>query len=166
MQGQNGPRAAGVVFNRFSDIVIDSNLVVRQTDPKLAFPTYLQGIDAFDEAQANLTVTNNVIVTSACWGISYASVHGGKILDNTVVDDGTNVGARKTPHRTGHVPPRRLSVRNKTQQGPSSNDVIIRNNIGGNLGIYDPDPNMTMDHNVCVTIAGKCPILRYMWAAS
>jgi Right handed beta helix region len=160
MQGQNGPRAPGIVFNKFSDIVIDSNLVIRQTDPKLAFPTYLQGIDAFDEDWTNLTVTNNVIVTSACWGIGYASVHGGKIINNTVVDDGTDVG---TKNPVGQVVCRPgISVGDKTHQGPSSNDVIIRNNIGGNLGIYDPDPNMTMDHNVCVAIAGKCKILRYV----
>ena len=160
MQGQNGPRAPGIVFNKFSDIVIDSNLVIRQTDPKLAFPTYLQGIDAFDEDWANLTVTNNVIVTSACWGIGYASVHGGKIINNTVVDDGTNVG---TKNPAGQVMCRPgLSVGDKTHQGPSSNDVIIRNNIATNLGIYNVDPNMTMDHNICVTIDGKCPILRYV----
>ena len=148
------------MFNKFSDIVIDSNLVIRQTDPKLAFPIYLQGIDAFDEDWANLTVTNNVIVTSACWGIGYASVHGGKIINNTVVDDGTNVG---TKNPAGQVMCRPgLSVGDKTHQGPSSNDVIIRNNIASNLGIYDLDPNMTMDHNICVTIDGKCTILRYV----
>jgi hypothetical protein len=162
MQGQNGPRAAGVVFNRFSDIVIDSNVVVRQTDPKLAHPVYLQGIDAFDEDWSNLTVTNNVIVTSACWGIGYASVHGGKIINNTVVDDGTDVGTKNSAGQIVCRPG--ISVGDKTHQGPSSNDVIIRNNIGGNLGIYDPDPNMTMDHNICVTIAGKCNILRYVGA--
>ena len=69
MQGQNGPLPQGVPYNRFSNILIDSNLAIRQTDPKLAFPTYLQGIDAFDEDWTNLTVTNNVVVTSACWGI-------------------------------------------------------------------------------------------------
>ena len=31
MQGQNGPRPQGLAFNRFSDIMIDSNLVIRQT---------------------------------------------------------------------------------------------------------------------------------------
>ena len=49
MQGQNGPLPAGVAFNAFSNILIDSNLILRQTDPNNPFPTYLQGIDAFDE---------------------------------------------------------------------------------------------------------------------
>ena len=72
---------------KFSNVVIDSNRVIRQTDPNLPFPNFLQGIDAFDGDWTNLTVTNNVVVTSACWGIGYASVHGGKIINNTVLSD-------------------------------------------------------------------------------
>jgi len=160
MQGQNGPLPPGVVFNRFSDILIDSNLVIRQTDPKLAFPTYLQGIDAFDEDWTNLTVTNNVIATSACWGIGYASLHHSKIINNTVVDDGTDAG---TKNPAGNVVCRPLtSVGDKTHQGPTSSGVIIRNNIASGLGIYDVNPDMTMDHNICVTIDRKCNILRYV----
>ena len=41
-----------------------------------------------------MTVTNNVIVTSACWGIFFSSVHSGKIINNTVVDDGTSLHAQ------------------------------------------------------------------------
>jgi Right handed beta helix region len=160
MQGQNGPRPQGLAFNRFSDIMIDSNLVIRQTDPKLAFPIYLQGIDAFDEDWTNLTVTNNVVVTSACWGIGYASLHRGKIINNTVVDDGTDAG---TKNPAGNVVCRPItSVGDKTHQGPTSSDVIIRNNIASGLGIYDVNPNMTMDHNICVPINGACNILRYV----
>ena len=158
MQGQNGP-LAGRAFNKFSNILIDSNLVIRQTDPKLAFPTYLQGIDAFDEDWTNLTLTNNVIVTSACWGIGYASLHGSKIINNTVVDDGTDAG---TKNPAGNVICRPVTgVGDKTHQGPPSNDVIIRNNIASGLTIYDVNPNMTMDHNICLTIDGKCQILRF-----
>ncbi len=38
MQGQNGPLGAGVVYNAFSNILIDSNLIVRQTVPNNPFP--------------------------------------------------------------------------------------------------------------------------------
>ena len=38
MQGQNGPLAAGVALNFFSNILIDSNLVVRETVPNNPFP--------------------------------------------------------------------------------------------------------------------------------
>ena len=42
-QGQNGPLMRGVAFNRFSNILIDSNLAIRQTDPKLSIPDLSAG---------------------------------------------------------------------------------------------------------------------------
>jgi hypothetical protein len=154
MQGENGALLRGVPYNAFSNILIDSNLIIRQTDPKLAFPTYLQGIDAFDEDWTNVTVSNNVVVTSACWGIVYASLHGSKIINNTVVAD----GLMPMP---GNCKPG-VAVGDKTHEGPSSGDDIIRNNIANGLAIYNLDPNMTMDHNICLTIEGKCGILTYV----
>jgi Right handed beta helix region len=143
----------------YANVVIDSNRVIRQTDPNLPFPTYLMAIDAFDGDWTNLTVTNNVVVTSSCWGIGFASVHGGKIVNNTVLDDGSAF----TKNATGKVVCRPgISVSDKTHQGSSSNDVIIRNNIANGLGIYDEDPNMTMDHNVCVAMDGRCAIPPYV----
>jgi hypothetical protein len=153
-QGQNGPLLRGVPYNHFSKILIDSNLAIRQTDPKLAFPTYLQGIDAFDEEWTNVIVTNNVVVTSACWGIFFSSVHNGKIINNTVLADGLLT-------LPGNCKPA-VAVGDKTHQGPSSSDVIIRNNIANSLSIYNPDPNMTMDHNICLGINGRCQILTYV----
>ena len=54
------------------------------------------------------------------------------------------------------------SVGDKTHQGPPSNDVIIRNNIANSLSIYNLNPNMTMDHNICLGINGKCQIVTYV----
>ena len=154
MQGQNGPLLRGVPYNSFSNVLIDSNLVIRQTDPKLAFPTYLQGIDAFDEEWTNLTVTNNVVVTSACWGIAYSSLHNGKIINNTVVAD----GLMPMPGNCKPI----VAIGDKSHEGPSSSDEIIRNNIANSLAIYNLDPNMTMDHNICLAIDGKCQIVTYL----
>jgi parallel beta-helix repeat protein len=154
MQGQIGPLAKGVPYNAFSNILIDSNLVIRQTDPKLAFATYLQGIDAFDEDWTNVTVTNNVVVTTACWGIVFSSSHNGKIINNTVVAD----NLMPAP---GNCKPL-VVVGDKTHQGPSSSDNIIRNNIANGLSIYNLAPNMTMDHNICLTIEGKCTLFLYV----
>jgi parallel beta-helix repeat protein len=154
MQGQNGPLLRGLSYNAFSNILIDSNHVIRQTDPKLAFPTYLQGIDAFDEDWTNVTVTNNVVVTTACWGIFFSSSHNGKIINNTVVAD----NLMPTP---GNCKPL-VVVGDKTHQGQPSSDNIIRNNIANGLSIYNLDPNMTMDHNICLTIEGKCLIFTYV----
>ncbi len=55
-----------------------------------------------------------------------------------------------------------MVVGDKTHEGPSSNDVIIRNNIANGLSIYNLDPNMTMDHNICLAIDGKCQIVTYV----
>jgi hypothetical protein len=137
-----------------SNVVIDSNRVIRQTDPKLPFPNYLQEIDAFDGDWTNLTVTNNVVVTSACWGISFSSVHGGKIINNTVLADGL------LP-QPGNCKPL-VAVGNKTHQGSPSSDVIIRNNIANGLNIHNLNPNMTMDHNICLGINGTCQIVTFV----
>ena len=99
-------------------------------------------------------MTNNVVVTSSCWGIFLASVHGGKVINNTVVADGL------LP-QPGNCRPL-VVVGDKTHQGSSSNDVIIRNNMGPGLSIYNLNPNMTMDHNICLGINGKCQIVTYV----
>ncbi len=83
-------------------------------------------------------MTNNVVVTSSCWGIGYASLHGSKIINNTVLDDGSDAG---TKNRAGKVMCRpSIAVGDKTHEGPSSNDVIIRNNIASGLSIYNLTP--------------------------
>jgi Right handed beta helix region len=160
MQGYPGrpvPPAKTVIFN---NVVIDSNRIVRQSDPNLPFATYLQAIDAFDGDWANLTVTNNVVVTSSCWGIGYGSVHGGKIINNTVLDDGTDAGTKNPAGKIVCRPG--VAVGDKTHQGLPSNDVTIRNNIANALNIYNLDPNMTMDHNICLAINGRCQIISYV----
>jgi hypothetical protein len=162
MQGFIGPlnrstalkNPKGVPYTAYSNITIKGNRCIRQTDPNLKFPVYLQGIDAFDSDWSNLTVVNNVIVTTACWGIAYASVHGGKIINNTVLADGL------LPAAGGCKPI--VSVGDMSHQGLPSNDVIIRNNIANGLNIYNVNPNMTMDHNICLTIDGRCQIITYL----
>jgi hypothetical protein len=146
MQGQNGPIAAGVAYNAFSNILIDSNIIIRQTDPTLQFVTYLQGIDAFDEDWTNVTVTNNVIVTSACWGIYFGSIHNSLIASNTVVDD----GLVSTPGCTADV-----AANGRTHQGPSSSNVRLSNNFADHFGVNSQgDTNITADHNVSITTTG------------
>jgi hypothetical protein len=139
---------------KYSNVVIDSNRVIRQTDPNLPFPNGLQGIDAFDGDWENLQVTNNVVVTSSCWGIGYASVHHGRIINNTILFD---EWWRPT---AGNCKPL-VAVGHKTHDGSSSNDVVIRNNLSNGLLIYNIDPDMVMDHNICAGIDGACRILSY-----
>ena len=139
MQGQNGPLPAGVGFNAFSNILIDSNLILRQTDPNNPFPTYLQGIDAFDEDWTNMTITNNVVVTSACSGIAFSSIHNSLIANNTVVDD----GAGRAPGCIASV-----SVGGATHQGPLSSNTVVRNNLASQVDIDNRNIGVEADHNV------------------
>ena len=109
MQGVIGIVTPGVAVNHFQNILIDSNLVVRQTDPELSFPTYLQGIDDFNSDWTNVTVTNNVVITNTCKAIAFSSIHNSLIANNTVAEDGpvatpgciaqVTVGAAKQHHR-------------------------------------------------------------------
>jgi hypothetical protein len=143
MQGQNGPVPAGVAYNAFSNIVIDSNLIIRQTDPKLAFPTYLQGIDAFDEDWTNVTVTNNVIITSGCTGIAISSVHNGLIANNTVLEDGLVVSPGCTVM---------INAGGSTHQGLPSDHVRVTNNLAEHFSIGNENaPTVTYDHNVALS---------------
>ena len=145
MQGQNGPLPPGVSFNAFSNILIDSNLIVRQTDPQLAFPTYLQGIDAFDEDWTNVTVTNNVIVTSACHGITFLSIHNSLIANNTVVED----GLFPTPGCVAAI-----NVGGATHQGPLSTNTVVRNNLTSQLNIDTRNTGVVPNHNVVLCCGG------------
>ena len=141
MQGVNGALPAGAALNYFSNILIDSNLILRQTDPQLAFPTYLQGIDAFDEDWTNVTVTNNVVITSACWGISFGSIHNSLIANNTVVNDGLGFAP-------GCVTA--VSAGGATHEGPISSNTVVRNNLSSQLDIDNRDPGVVADNNVAL----------------
>jgi hypothetical protein len=145
MQGTIGLLAGGVALNTFQNLLIDSNLIVRQTDPRLAFPTYLQGIDAFDADWTNVTVTNNVVVTSACQGISFASIHNGLIANNTVVAD----GLVSSP---GCAAP--INVGGATHEGQLSTNTVVRNNLSSQLNVDTRNSGVIMDHNVAMCCTG------------
>ena len=151
MQGQNGPLAAGAALNYFSNILIDSNLVVRQTDPQLAFPQYLQGIDAFDEDWTNVTVTNNVVITSACNAIAFGSIHNSLIANNTVLND----GLFPIPGCIAAI-----NVGGASHEGPLSTNTIVRNNLTSQLNIDTRDTGVVPDHNV-VLCCGPGPFITW-----
>jgi hypothetical protein len=151
MQGQNGPLPPGVAFNAFSNILIDSNLIVRQTDPQPTFPTYLQGIDAFDEDWTNVTVTNNVVITSACHGITFTSIHNGLIANNTVLEDGLFL----TPGCVAAI-----NVGGASHEGPLSTNTVIRNNLTSELNVDTRDTGVVPDHNI-VLCCGPGPFISW-----
>ena len=146
MQGVIGVLASGVAVNTYAYILIDSNTVIRQVDPHLTFPQGLQGIDAFDSNWQYLTVTNNVVITSSCYGIRFSSLNGGLIANNTAVADGL------LPTAGGCKPG--ISVGDKTNQGSSSHGVTLRNNLANVISVYNLDSGVTADHNVGMATAG------------
>ena len=141
MQGYAAKLPAGVTVADYEHILIDSNTIIRQTDAHLQFPTYLQGIDAFDQEWSQVTVTNNVVITSACWGIVFSSIHNSTIANNTAVSDGLIV--------VPCVPA--VGVGDKTHQGDSSSNTVVRNNLANEIFVDNLDPGVEMDHNVGMT---------------
>ncbi|HEY1780129.1 MAG TPA: hypothetical protein VGG79_06795 [Roseiarcus sp.] len=140
MQGNIGVLAPGAAVNYFQNILIDGNLIIRQSDPQLAYPAYLQGIDDFDSDWTNVTVTNNVVITSACWGISFASIHNGLIANNTVVSDGL-IGTKGCAGAN-------ISVTGTTHEGAPSSNTVVRNNLTSQIELYNVNNGVEADHNV------------------
>ena len=145
MQGQAGFLAPGATVNHFQNVLIDSNLILRQTDPRLPFPTYLQGIDAFNADWTNVTVTNNVIVTSACHGITFQSIHNSLIANNTVVEDGL------FPMQGCHTP---INVGGASHEGSLSTNTVVRNNLTSQLNVDTRNVGVVADHNVAMCCTG------------
>jgi hypothetical protein len=79
-------------------------------------------------------------------GVSFASVHGGLIANNTAVND------RLLSNSSICSPG--IGIGDKTHQGSSSNAVTLRNNLADVLTVYNLDPGVTADHNVGMATAG------------
>jgi hypothetical protein len=139
MQGVIGFVPAGATVNHLKNILIDSNLVIRQTDPELSFPTGLQGISAFDSDWTNLTVTNNVVITSACAGISFASIHDSLIAHNTVVED----GLVSTPGCTAAI-----NAGGASHEGSVSTNSVVQNNLSTQLNVDTRNGGVVAEYNV------------------
>jgi hypothetical protein len=144
MQGIIGASAPRGSYNAFSNILIDSNRIIRREDPTIPFPLGMQGIDAFDEDWTNMTVTNNVIVTSACWGMALASIHDSLVANNTVLDDGDPIG-----HAGCFLS---LTVGAATHEARNSSNTRVTNNLASQVWVFNGHtPSMPPpDHNVAV----------------
>jgi hypothetical protein len=155
MQGVIGVIAPGVAANTYESILIDSNKIIRQVDPHLPWPTsLLQGIDAFNSDWINLTVTNNVVITSSCNGIVYSSLQGGLIANNTVLND----GLLATPGGCKPV----IAVGPTTSGGSPSKLVAVRNNLASAISIDNLLVGVEADHNVGIDTGGAV----FAWAVN
>lgn len=157
MQGQIGRKFPDIPSNQYRNILIDGNLAIRQTSAtSVRFPGMVQGISAFNSDWFNVTVSNNVVISSTCHGMSFASLHGARIINNTVLDDGSTIGTRNPK---GSVMCQTwIRVGGASHEGSPSNDVVVRNNIATGLVMASkaPNRNMIMDNNICLANNGRC----------
>lgn len=142
IQGVISRLPAGATYSTFSNVVIDSNRIERQTYAGNPFPTYMQAIDAFDSDWEHVTVTNNVVVTASCYGIQWASMHDSLVANNTVLDD----GLMATPGCTATI-----DIGGSTHEGTLSSNVRVVNNLAEHF-LLDTRDNATVswDHNVAL----------------
>jgi hypothetical protein len=155
------PGGTGYSATGYTNVTLDSNTIIRQTNPNLKFANGLQGIDNFDSGRnlsyTNLTVTNNAIVTNS-QGMAFSNVHKGLFENNTVLSDGQSTTATylaDTGPITMTVPsnnPVWLAIgdpRGPTGASVGTNDnVIVRNNLVQTLVISSASPTVTVDHNI------------------
>ena len=151
MQGQPwGCTPAAQNCDTLSNVVIDSNIAIRQTDPNLPFAKIslvagaIQGIDTFDGQWYNVKVTNNVVITTTYHGIAYYGVHGAVIANNIVLSDGNS---------SSFIP--WITIQNQKSHTVSS-DIVIRNNITSGLNYAAETVGMQVDHNICIATKGRC----------
>jgi hypothetical protein len=152
MQGVIGALLPGVAYNTYSNILIDSNTIIRQTETNPQFPTFLDGITAFDENWQNVTVSNNVVITSSCWGVAFlGSMHNTVLVNNTVLYDNLLTAPGCFPV---------VSIGDKSHQGPSSDHDVIENNLAMEYSTPTTNTTVTWNHNVCSSVVypGRGPL--------
>jgi hypothetical protein len=145
IQGNAGSLSRGVAYNQYSNILIDSNMVIRRTDPTLSLPTEMQGISQFDADYTNVTITNNVVITRACYGLEGGSDYNALIANNTVLDDGDT-----SIPEPGCGPV--LLFGGTSHQEAKSTNVRVSNNLADTFSIDDEYPAniIIFDHNVAL----------------
>jgi hypothetical protein len=77
---------------------------------------------------------------------TFASVHNSLIADNSFVGD----LLVSTPGCTATV-----AVGDKTHEGASSSNTVVRNNLASQLSVYNLDSGVVADHNVAMCCSGR-----------
>jgi hypothetical protein len=159
IQGWNWNNKLGITNK---NVVIDSNTIQSQTTASLPFAVALQGISIFDGFWQNVSVTNNVVLTSSLTGISVAGVNGLRILDNSVMNIPLN-GASQSLIYWMYSGVTWITAGGTTHEGGATTNVVVRNNIApliaasaassGNCPVTESfcshvaNPNVVADHN-------------------
>jgi hypothetical protein len=150
------PGGSGYNASIFTDVTIDHNLIIRQTDPNLPFPTVLQGIDNFDgdgeRDWYNMQITNNTIITNTYNAITFGGIHNSIIANNTALADGMVTsclvaGEGAAPVKSpGNITNIVLNNYNHFSHISTNNKVI--NNVATNIEAYGTDPSNIVSNNL------------------
>ena len=161
IQGWNWEDKLGITNK---NVVIDSNYIQSQTVTNLALAaTGFQGISIFDGFWQNVSVTNNIVLTSGLAGITLAGVNGLHIINNSVMDIPLN-GKSQSLMYWMYSGMTWITAGGTTHEGGTTTNVIVRNNIApliaasaatsGNCPItesfcsHTANPNVVADHNL------------------
>ena len=161
IQGWNWNNKLGITNK---NVIIDSNYIQSQTTPYLALATTdLQGISIFDGFWQNVSITNNVVLTSGLAGITIAGVNGLHIINNSVMDIPLN-GVSQSLRYWMYSGVTWITAGGTTHEGGATSNVIVRNNIApliaattatsGNCPItesfcgHTANPYVVLDHNL------------------
>jgi parallel beta-helix repeat protein len=140
--GNHNDGVQGWVLNGTTgtNVLIDSNTVISQTDPTLPWPGTMQGISEFDGAWENIQITNNAVMATAYHGIALYGAHDSTIVNNTVFGNWTA--------SNGDVNDTWIGVFDNKDGSPPVN-VLVRNNIASVYNLVSS--GVTADHNLTAT---------------
>jgi hypothetical protein len=161
IQGWNWDDKLGITNK---NVVIDSNYIESQTVTNLPLATTdLEGITIFDGFWQNVSITNNVVLTSSNAGIGIAGVNGLHIINNSVMNIPRN-GVSQSLSSWMHSGATWITAGGTSHEGGATTNVIVRNNIApliaatsatnGNCPItesfcpHTPNPYVEADHNL------------------
>jgi hypothetical protein len=161
IQGWNWGNRLGITNK---NVVIDSNYIQSQTVTSLPLAsTDLHGIAIFDGFWQNVSITNNVVLTSSNSGITIAGVNGLHIINNSVMDIPLN-GVSQSQMYWMYSGMTWITAGGTTHEGGTTTNVIVRNNIApliaasaavsGNCPVtesycnHTANPNVVQDHNI------------------
>jgi hypothetical protein len=161
IQGWNWNDRLGITNK---NVVIDSNYIQSQTVTNLPLASAdLHGIAIFDGFWQNVSITNNVVLTSSISGITIAGVNGLYIINNSVMDIPLN-GVSQSQMYWVYSGMTWITAGGTTHEGGPTANVIVRNNIApliaataaasGNCPVtesfcsHTANPNVVSDHNI------------------
>ncbi len=151
IQGWNWEDKLGVTNK---NVVIDSNFIQSQTTTSLPLAsTDLQGITIFDGFWQNVSITNNVVLTSGLAGIAIGGVNGLHIVNNSVMDIPLN-GASQSLMYWMYSGVTWITAGGATHEGGTTTNVVVRNNIAPLVAATAASPSYSRRPLACVSFGG------------